>query len=192
MWPTVIGKRDIYLLWNLPWNCGAFLWILSNSNFFYAPFYTKTQFTGSDYELCVWPRDKGGHKFVRKTIYSSLNRNSYLKTQQHIEAHSQFFFLSSHHTVNQMGHMCTDVPYTMVSYIKLSRDLFLSLLKWEQLHHRYLQQCSQPTYTSSKPLQKHPVPEISFKQRNSKHATTPQKSYSLPYGQCSLSHWFDL
>lgn len=68
-----------------------------------------------------------------------------------------------------MGHMCTHVPYAVVSYIKLSGDLFLSLAKWEQLSHRYLQQCSQPTYTSSKPLQKHPVSEISFKQRNSKH-----------------------
>lgn len=168
VWPTVIGKETFICCGICHENCAAFLWILAYRNVFYAPFYIRPQFT-SYYELWVWacgcvrshvPRDV--HRFVCKAIHSS-QCGIFTSQQGSTEKFTHILFtpLTNSEPDRPYVRTCT-VHHTVVSYIKLSRDLFLGLTEWEQLLHRYLQRCCRPVHASSTPLQKHPVPEISF------------------------------
>lgn len=85
------------------------------------------------YELVdVWPC------YLFLTKQKQLSENVVAQT---VDVNSQSFFLPSHLIVQQTGLTCIDALHTVVSCMKLSRDLFLSLATLEQLHHRYLQQC---------------------------------------------------
>lgn len=163
MWPTMIGKETFISCGICLENCSAFLWLLhTEPSFMHLSIQDLSSHVimNGEYAFVNSHVPQYGHTFVSKASYSLQNRIVMWKHSS-TQKCSLIFFST---LTKQPTRWAICALMYMVSYMKLLRDLFLGLTKWEQLHHRYLQQCSQPTYASSKLLQGHSVPEIRFKE----------------------------
>lgn len=162
MWPTMIGKETFISCGICHENCSAF-WLLQTEASF---MHLSTQDLSShvimncEYAFVSSHVPQYVRTFVSKASYSLQNRIVMWKHSS-TQKCSLIFFCA---LAKQRTRWAICAQMYMAPYIKLLRDLFLGLTKWEQLHHRYLQPCSQPTYASSKLLQGHSVPEIRFKE----------------------------